>query len=291
MNNQNLLVPISIIVAAIIGGGALIYWGRTVSDAIVPGRSAESAGATSEFSKVVLPIAWGDIGTRLVADGVIDMERLQAIYASRGGMPPFLAKILSENIDEPLRIGAAEAQDLLVALWAFGLANKSPVLSEGPISDPSYGGAERFASTGGWTLARGGVMGHFNIHGYVTLSPEQVALVARVSKNIYRPCCNNSTYFPDCNHGMAMLGLLELLAKAGIPEEEMYKYALAINEFWFPDAYNTAEKFLESRGISRAAATPQQLLGMEFSSASGQAAIMKQMTAPQGPQQGTSCGV
>src|SRR3989344_5946315 len=122
MNNQNLLVPISIIVAAIIGGGALIYWGRMVSDAIVPGRSAESAGATSEFSKVVLPIAWGDIGTRLVADGVIDMERLQAIYASRGGMPPFLAKILSENIDEPLRIGAAEAQDLLVALWAFGLA-------------------------------------------------------------------------------------------------------------------------------------------------------------------------
>ena len=30
----------------------------------------------------------------------------------------------------------------------------------------------------------------------------------KIAKGIYRPCCNNSTYFPDCNHGMAMLGLL-----------------------------------------------------------------------------------
>jgi hypothetical protein len=46
----------------------------------------------------------------------------------------------------------------------------------------------------------------------IPLTAEQQALVEEVAAEIYRPCCNNSTLFPDCNHGMAMLGFLELLA-------------------------------------------------------------------------------
>src|SRR3989344_1353776 len=94
---------------------------------------------------------------------------------------------------------------LLNLLWAFGLANKNPILEDASeMMNPGYGGAGNFASTGGWTVAKGNAMGHYNMYALVTLSPEQQALVDRVSRNIYRPCCGNSTHFPDCNHGMAM---------------------------------------------------------------------------------------
>src|SRR3546814_2132150 len=59
-----------------------------------------------------------------------------------------------------------------------------------------------FASTGGWTLGKeqnGGA--YFNKFRIVELTPEQVALVTQVAKSTYRPCCNNSTFFQDCNHG------------------------------------------------------------------------------------------
>jgi hypothetical protein len=125
---------------------------------------------------------------------------------------------------------------MLNMLWAFGLANKNPILENGPMMDPSYGGAGNFASTGGWTLAKGDTMSHYSMHTLVTLSPAQQALVEKVAKNVYRPCCRNSTYFPDCNHGMAMLGLLELLAGEGATEEEMYKTAQDVNALWFPQS-------------------------------------------------------
>ena len=99
--------------------------------------------------------------------------------------------------------------------------------------DPRYGGANGFASTGGWTLSDGDSMNHYNMHSFVTLTEEQQALVERVSKNIYRPCCDNSTYFPDCNHGMAMLGLLELMTSTRVTEADMYKTALQVNTFGF----------------------------------------------------------
>ena len=112
---------------------------------------------------------------------------------------------------------------ILNLLWAFGLANKNEILEKGPMMDKRYGGAENFASTGGWTLSKGDSMNHYSMHSFITLTPQQQSLVEKVSQNIYRPCCGNSTYFPDCNHGMAMLGLLELLASQGISENEMYK--------------------------------------------------------------------
>ena len=59
-------------------------------------------------------------------------------------------------------------------------------------------------------------MNHYSMHRFIVLTPEQQALVEKVSKGIYRPCCGNSVYFPDCNHGMAMLGLLELMASQGV---------------------------------------------------------------------------
>ena len=65
-------------------------------------------------------------------------------------------------------------------------------------------------------MAKGDAMEHYSKHALIALTAEEQDLVNRVSLNIYRPCCNNPTYFPDCNHGMAMLGLLELMAAQGL---------------------------------------------------------------------------
>ena len=91
-------------------------------------------------------------------------------------------------------------------------------------------------------------MDHYSKHQFITLTDKQQKLVEEVSKNIYRPCCNNSTYFPDCNHGMAMLGLLELMASQNINEREMYKNALKVNSYWFPTTYLTIAKYLDMNG-------------------------------------------
>ena len=52
----------------------------------------------------------------------------------------------------------------------------------------------------------------------------------RAAPFVYRPCCDNATHFPDCNHGMAMLGLLELMAAQGASEEEMFAAARDVTE-------------------------------------------------------------
>jgi len=48
---------------------------------------------------------------------------------------------------------------------------------------------------------------------------------------------------------MAMLGLLELMAAQGVGEEEMYKAALAVNSYWFPDTYLTIAEYMQNKGI------------------------------------------
>ena len=133
-------------------------------------------------------------------------------------------------------------------------------------------------------------MTHYSRHNFVVLTPEQQALAERVSKNIYRPCCDNSTYFPDCNHGMAMLGLLELLASQGASEEKIYEVALLVNSYWFPDTYETIAKFFENKGVQWKDVNPKEILGKDFSSASGYSRVLSQIEPVQG-RSGGSCGV
>jgi len=149
--------------------------------------------------------------------------------------------------------------------------------------------AGNFASTGGWTLAKGSAMDHYNMHEFVKLTPDQQILVERVAKNIYRPCCDNSTYFPDCNHGMAMLGLLELIASQGINEQDMYKVALQVNAFWFPSQYEAIKSFFASKKIDWNTVDPKEILGAQYSSSSGFQKMLSQM-APQEQKGGASCG-
>ncbi|MBI2047969.1 MAG: hypothetical protein HYT27_02420 [Parcubacteria group bacterium] len=189
------------------------------------------------FGEITLPIKWDNLGAQMIEAGVIDEEKLESVYGYRGGIDENMKKILYGEHNGKVKINEQNAGFLLNMLWGLGLANKNPVLEEGPMM--KYGGdAGRFASTAGWILSRDNAMEHYGKHSFIVLTQKQQALVEEVSKNIYRPCCGNSTYFPDCNHGMAMLGLLELMASQGVSEEKMYETALQVNSYWFPDTYS-----------------------------------------------------
>ena len=240
---------------------------------------------------VTLPVVWGNLGSELITLGVIDAGKMEQLYAARGGLSEEDRWILSGADNGKLKITAQNAGFLLNMFWALGLANKNEILEKGPMMDKKYGGdPSRFASTGGWSLARGNTMNHYSKHSMMALTPEQQEVVTRVSQGIYRPCCGNSTHFPDCNHGMAMLGLLELMASQGVGEDEMYRMALVANSYWFPDNYLTIAKYLESKNVSWNEADPRQILSADYSSGAGYNRIRSEVE-PVKPKSGGSCGV
>ncbi len=291
----------SILVSSIILAGAWIYvaglkYGQSQPQVQSQTKSQVALSALEEkiipSAGVALPIKWGDLGAQMVKNGTIDFQKLQEIYAGRGGMGAEMKALLQKSDNGSITMTSQNSGEILNLLWAFGLANKNPVLENGPMQDPQYGGAGRFASTGGWTIAVGDPMSHYSAHQMITLTADQQALVESVSKNIYRPCCGNSVYFPDCNHGMAMLGLLELMASQGATEDQMYKVALAVNSYWFPDTYLTIAQYMQNNGIDWNSISPKSILGANYSSAQGYAQI--RALVPQESSSGQSqggCGV
>lgn len=241
---------------------------------------------------VGLPAAWNDLGKQMVLSGVIDQQKFETLYVERGGLGADMKKMLLESGNGKVKITAENSAILLNMLWALGLGNKNEILDKGEMWDKQYGGdAGKFASTGGWTLAAGNVMDHYSKHHFLTLTPEQQAMVEKASKNIYRPCCNNSANFPDCNHGMAMLGLLELMASQGVSEQEMYKAALAVNSYWFPNNYLTLASYFKEQGIDWARVNPQVVLSAQYSSAQGYQELLRQITPAPAPKNSGGCGV
>lgn len=240
---------------------------------------------------VVLPVTWEDMGKKLASAGAIDAPRFQKFYEDKSGYTDEYDRLLNGSTPGKLKITRENAGFLLNMFWALGLSNKNEILEKGEMADPRYGGAGRFASTGGWTMAEGDAMNHYSRHSFMTLTPEQQALVQKVSRGIYRPCCGNSVHFPDCNHGMAMLGLLELMASQGATEKEMWDAALAVNSYWFPDTYMTLAAYMGSQGTNWKDVNPQEILGANFSSSSGFARIAAQVKLPSSSGGGSGCGV
>lgn len=223
---------------------------------------------------VTLPVKWNDLGERMISAGIIDEQKLNDLYKKRGGLTNEEKKLLYQSDNPTIKISLSNANFILNVLWGLGIANKNDILDSGPMNDPANGGAANFASTGGWTLGKNNSMEYYSKYNLISLTKQQQQLVERVSKNIYRPCCDNSTYFPDCNHGMAMLGLLEMMASQNINEKDMYKFALEVNYYWFPGTYRTAAKYLAYKKSSWDKTDPKLILGNTYSSASGSSNIL-----------------
>ncbi len=299
------LLPLAVVVAGVLISGAMLYEGRfpTGQTVALNGQNgqngqiqnAESLSALESAvlppDGVVLPVTWGDLGARLVSVGAIDGDKFAEMYDQRGEFTPEYQELLFGDRKGQLKITKDNAGYLLNLFWALGLANKNPILDTGEMVNPRYGGAKNFASTAGWTMAKGDSMEHFSRHMFFNLTPEQQALVEKVSKGIFRPCCGNSTYFPDCNHGMAMLGLLELMASQGASEQDMWKTALTVNSYWFPETYLVIASYMMDKGTEWKDVNPQEMLGSDYSSGAGFARISSQVAGLKRQGNGGGCAV
>lgn len=220
-------------------------------------------------------IALADSVVRLVQEGVIDPQKMEALYAQRGGIPAELQEAMAGPSQRPIVLTRENAGVYVNLLWPLGLANRLTANSESPLRGRML---YSYASTGGWNLgkeANGGA--YFNRFPIVELSAAQERLVLKVARQSFRPCCDNSTFFQDCNHGSALLGLLALGASQGLSEDQLFREALAFNAFWFPHNYaHTALYFKAVWNTEWRDVDPRQVMGQSLSSGSGWAANVGQ---------------
>ena len=290
-------IVIAVVVAFLLGlGGGYLKWGQ---DETAERKEQQELARLSEQvnSKegYTLPVTYGDLGPRLLEGGVIGFDAFAAIY-DKSGEPLSSAQIdiLKKRSDQPIVITRENAHFLLNFLWAVGLANKNPILTKGPMVQYSNGQVEGFASTGGWTLATKPVADLYASMDLISLTAEQQALVEQVAGLVYRPCCNNPTLFPDCNHGMAMLGLLEMMASQGATADQMLQAAKYVNAYWFPQQTLEVAIYLKTtQNIEFAEAEPKLVVGKTLSSASGANMVHQTLVAKgllkQAPGQGGNC--
>jgi hypothetical protein len=213
-------------------------------------------------------IILGDVVQKMVAAGVLDQTKLADSYSARGGIPPDMQNLLSNPSHTPLRLTKENSKWLLNILWPVGLANKMAVNRQSPIAQKGVSG---FASTGGWTL--GSVddgSTYFNAYPLIALTAQQEDRVKTIADTIHRPCCNNSAFFQDCNHGSAALGLVELGVLQGLSDEQIYQTVLHFNSFWFPKQYlEMAAFFQKTKGEAWVDVDPKLALSSDYSSISG----------------------
>jgi hypothetical protein len=213
-------------------------------------------------------IYMNDSVMKLAENGVIDRDKFFALYESRGGLPAEIKNLFDNPSKDPALLTQENAGYYVNLLWPLGLANNLAENKESPIVGKQL---FNFASTGGWNLGKeenGGA--YFNKFKIVELTPEQEAMVVKIAKNSYRPCCDNSAFFQDCNHGSALMGLLALGVSQGLSEDDLYKEVLAFNSFWFPSSYvQTAVYFKTFKNIDWKDIDPKLVMSKDYSSSSG----------------------
>lgn len=194
---------------------------------------------TPDFIETITPkagvptgIVFGDSIQRLIAAGVIDPGKFRA---AKKELPQWVERVLTTRSDDLIVFSDRSSSYLVDLLWPIGLANKATFNEQSPIDMPSI---PSFASTAGWTLGKAdnGYV-YFNSVEVVGMTGDEQAMVVDVATHTFRPCCDNSTFFQDCNHGSALLGLLELAASQGATRNGLYGLALIANSYWFADNY------------------------------------------------------
>ncbi|MFU8771833.1 MAG: hypothetical protein ACNA8H_05375 [Anaerolineales bacterium] len=288
-------------------GSGYLLWGRNL---LTGEQAAQPDNETSDLSEIAglvsrinphdgfkIPAQYGNIGPKLLESGAIDYEKFLQVYEQSGKpLSDEQVAILKNGSTETIVIDRDNSHFLLNLFWALGLTNSNPLLDQGLMMKYSEGQISRFASTGGWTIGVKSPTELYSSTAIISLTPEQHTLVEEVASGVYRPCCNNPTHFPDCNHGMAMLGLLQLLASQGVTAEQMFETAKYTNAFWFPQQnLDLAIFFKEAQGLDFEDVDARKIVGPNFSSGSGSQAV-KQWLGEAGlieraPSQGGSCGV
>jgi len=261
-------------VGSVGGISGALYWAsnNTAFLSYVKGRQN---AVLSKLAREVLPlqgrtieVSFGDSISRLVEAGVISPRKFNTIYAKRGGLPEWSEELFTKASSRPITLSFQTAPYLLNLLWPLGMASKTRFNDKSPINGRNV---RRFASTGGWVLGKARNGGeYFNKVAALDLTLAQEAVVLEAAKLTHRPCCNNSTFYQDCNHGSALLGLYELAASQGNKVETLYQIGLIANSYWYPDSYvEMAYYFKNLKDLPWSKISPEIVLGADYSSISG----------------------
>jgi len=134
---------VALFLAGFLITGALVSSPDSKNDSLEPGEVVlEEAVLPSDG--VVLPVVWGRLGSQMTEAGVIEKEKFLALYGQRGGLTDEERALLEGKDNGYLTINSQNAGALLNLLWALGLANDNPILKEGPMVSPQYGGDMRW---------------------------------------------------------------------------------------------------------------------------------------------------
>lgn len=235
-------------------------------------------------------LKWKDLGKKLVEAGAIDRKKYEEIFTQDTDGGDHM-KYMDGNWDENIAIDEKNARFMVNTFWALGLVNKSKVLDEGPMRGQGIE-TGNMASTGGWTLGAKPAMELYSSTLIIALTDEQEELVKKIAQNVFRPCCGNSTYFPDCNHGMAALGYIEWAVYNGLSEDQIYKDLLAFNSFWFPQNYLEMAVYFDKAGTKWKDVDAKLALSSTYSSAQGAQRIKQSIQSVPGVGGGGGgCGV
>lgn len=237
-----------------------------------------------------LAVTWQDIGKQLLQTGVINKEKYEENFAQEPDSREMMKYLMTDSQNH-MTINEKNSHFMVNTLWAIGLVNKSKILDEGQMK--TYGQADpmQYASTGGWTLGTKETSELYSSAPLIELTDKQEELVGKIAANIFRPCCGNPTSFPDCNHGMAALGYIELAVKQGVSEKRIYQDLLALNSFWFPQQYVNMAVFFSQQKTGWKNVDAKIALGQQYSSAQGAQQVQQSIqNVPGIGSQGGGCG-
>lgn len=276
-------------------------WGpKTTSEHLAKAAQTEYATLVEQINPkdgYVLPVDFGDLGPQMMAAGVFDREQFIQVYQQAN--QPLTDEhmvMLDGTYEGQVVVNSKNSYFLLNFLWALGLSNKNEILDSGVIQTAGKNGFEGFASTGGWTLTTRPIREIFSASRMLVLTEEQQDRLEEAAAAIFRPCCDNPTHFPDCNHGMAMLGLLELMASQNTSLDKMMEAAKYVNAFWYPKQTMEQAVYFQKTGDKAYQDVDAELiLGRQYSSLSGFRQINQILETnewlPQAPSGGGSCSV
>lgn len=297
----NALFLLAVFVAGL-GSGYLMGKRSMRAESLSAASRAESRGMAMIHQvnpprSYTIPAIFGTVGPRILAAGAIDLDKFVQIYKQAGQpLTEEQMTILTQGTDAKVVINQDNAYFLLNFFWALGLANWNPALTEGPMMAKGKDQISSFASTAGWTIGSKPPTQLYASALIVSLTDEQQARLMEVATAVYRPCCNNPTHFPDCNHGMAMLGLLELMASQDTTVDEMFAAAKYVNAFWYPQQIlEVATLFKATQNVDFARADARQVVSSKYSSGTGFQAVHQWLASngllEQAPNSGGSCSV
>ncbi|MDE1851633.1 MAG: hypothetical protein KGH69_03015 [Candidatus Micrarchaeota archaeon] len=220
---------------------------------------------------VVLQTRWGASIERLVASNALNVSFLNRTLSGNGHPLTVVEKgILNGTYEGNITMNRSDAMFTLLVLWALGINNNNTIINNGPVTHS--GDPYAFASTGGYGQLGVLQLGNLNI---VNLSGSQQLVANYTAQNSYRPCCNNPTFFPDCNHGAAALGLIELMASQGASEQSIFSALENFNSIQFPQQYTYLAAYSEMHGAEWKSVDPSIAMSYNYSSAAGAASALQ----------------